>query len=73
MDKFDQIWAPKEDITAYELALCQPVFAIIRDSKRRKPVMEKIKGLPEEAQRHFDTKAPGHSTAMRMREMQEEG
>lgn len=43
-------WEPKEDITAYELALCLPVLLI---SIHRLPVESQINDLPENCRRHF--------------------
>lgn len=44
-------WAPKRDITPYEIALCLPAFAT-------SPIYHEldlwIEALPEEARRHFE-------------------
>ena len=44
------MWEPKEDITAYELALCLAVFF---DVLRGWEPERKYNLLPEEAKRHF--------------------
>jgi hypothetical protein len=44
------IWKPKEDITAYELALCVQLF-VIKDSFSFGLLIE---NLPENAKRHFE-------------------
>jgi len=43
-------WKPKEDITAYELALCLPVLT----GKNWYDVEYLIEALPENARRHFE-------------------
>ncbi len=43
-------WAPQEDITTYELALCVPVFGM----SDLMAVSDYINDLPECARRHFE-------------------
>lgn len=48
------VWAPKTDITAYELALCMKAFVPqMRLGSDFANNAEFIRSLPEEAQRHF--------------------
>jgi hypothetical protein len=41
-------WKPKEDITAYELALCAPAFSM------PEAIEFFVRDLPECARRHFE-------------------
>jgi len=50
-------WKPKEDITAYELALCLPVFWGVASSSYE----DFINSLPENARRHFEEVQKGAS------------
>jgi hypothetical protein len=43
-------WNPKEDITAYELALCVPVLM----SASNYGIQYFIEALPDNARRHFE-------------------
>lgn len=43
-------WTPQEDITSYELALCQPIFSTRVDSGSNG---HSIGDLPDAAKRHF--------------------
>lgn len=43
-------WSPKEDITAYELALCLPLFSSQLFIHDMEPF---INGLPPESRRHW--------------------
>jgi hypothetical protein len=43
-------WTPKEDITAYELALCMPVLSSRIDSGTKGHAVDQ---LPDNAKRHF--------------------
>jgi hypothetical protein len=45
-------WSPKEDITAYELALCMGL--VIANAQRHGHVMEEYEKLPDSAKRHFE-------------------
>lgn len=44
------IWKPKEDITAYELALCLPMLM----SRGWYDMEAVVKSLPDNAARHFE-------------------
>lgn len=48
-------WQPKEDVTAYELALCITILICVTADKGRTYDYEKaIQELPESARRHFE-------------------
>lgn len=43
-------WSPKEDITAYELALAVPILIYARHGD----IENLVNGLPENCRRHFE-------------------
>ena len=49
-----EIWKPKKDISAHEMALCIPVLTLAAAGYGSQTVLKKAASLPDKARRHFD-------------------
>ncbi len=54
----EQWWRPKDDISAYELALALPVLILMGSRPHSFNVEDAVKALPVEVARHFTDQRP---------------